>query len=67
MDQGLAKVMAIVAILTLSTALISVGRLKTSFELAFLDEDMESAEARDEIYDNYDVEFVKTDYTHRFQ
>ena len=61
MDQGLAKVMAIVAILTLSSALISVGRLETSFELTdFLDEDMESMEARDEIYDNYDVEFVKT-------
>jgi len=61
MDQGLAKVMAVVAILTLSSALISVGRLETSFELTdFLDEDMESMEARDEIYGNYDVEFVKT-------
>ena len=49
--------MAVVVILTLSSALISVGRLETSFEpTGFLDEDMESMEARDEIYGNYDVE-----------
>lgn len=60
-DKGLPKVMVAVAILTMASALVSVGRLETSFELTdFLDDDMESMETRDEIYSNYDVEFIKT-------
>ena len=61
MDNGLAKVMVVVAILTLSSTLVSIGRLETSFELTdFLDKDMESMEARNEIYSDYDVQFLKT-------
>ena len=62
MDNGLAKVMVVVAILTLSSTLVSIGRLETSFELTdFLDKDMESMEAfENEIYSDYDVQFLKT-------
>ncbi|MED5305919.1 MAG: MMPL family transporter, partial [Candidatus Thermoplasmatota archaeon] len=60
-DKSLAKVVSIVAILTLASAAVSVGKLETSFELTdFLDDDMQSIEIRNEIYDNYEVEFVKT-------
>ena len=60
-DRSLTKVVSIVAILTLASAAVSVGRLETSFELTdFLDDDMQSIETRNEIYDNYEVEFVKT-------
>ena len=53
--------MVVVAILTLSSTLVSIGRLETSFELTdFLDKDMESMEARNEIYSDYDVQFLKT-------
>ena len=60
-DKSLAKVVSIVAILTLASAAVSVGKLETSFELTdFLDDDMQSIEIRNEIYENYEVEFVKT-------
>ena len=52
---------SVVAILTLASAAVSVGKLETSFELTdFLDDDMQSIETRNEIYENYEVEFVKT-------
>ena len=63
-DRSLAKVVSVVAILTLASAAVSVGKLETSFELTdFLSEDeMEVMEVRDNLYESYQINALKSVY-----
>lgn len=54
-------ILIMVAALTASSVIFSVGQLDTKFELTdFLGEEMEAIEVRNSMYDSYDVESLKS-------
>ena len=51
-----AKVIGVVALLTVGSVIFAAARLETEFELSdFLDEDMDVMEGRDALYESYDA------------
>ncbi|MEC7704691.1 MAG: MMPL family transporter [Candidatus Thermoplasmatota archaeon] len=51
-----AKVIGLVAILTISSVVVAAARLETEFELSdFLDDDMDVMQGREELYDSYEA------------
>jgi predicted RND superfamily exporter protein len=51
-----AKVIGIIALLTVASVIVAAARLETEFDLTdFLDDDMDVMEGRDKLYDSYDA------------
>ena len=51
-----AKVMGVVAMMTIASVIFAAARLETEFDLSdFLDEDMDVMEGRDNLYESYDA------------
>ena len=58
-----AKVIGVVALLTVASVIVAAARLETEFDLTdFLDEDMDVMQGRDKLYDAYDATSWKPVY-----